>query len=167
MANVLFCSDYHLGHGNIIKYREEFTSHDEMQSKLKKNWHKKVTKRDIVFCLGDMLISKEAIQEFKTWTAFKKVLILGNHCTERNNITVSDLLEAFDEIHGVLKYKEFWLTHTPIHPAELRGKINIHGHVHNHSIDDNRYINACPEVNDYSPISLHDVRRKIYHGIVE
>ena len=113
-----------------------------------------------------MLISKEAIQEFKTWTAFKKVLILGNHCTERNNITVSDLSEAFDEIHGVLKYKEFWLTHTPMHPVELRGKMNIHGHVHRHSINDPRYINVCPEVCNYSPISLHEIRKNIENGIM-
>ena len=65
---------------------------------------------------------------------------------------------------GLYKYKEFWLSHAPIHPCELRGKRNIHGHVHqNHVMDehhkrDNRYINVCVENTDGAPVSLDKIR---------
>jgi hypothetical protein len=53
--------------------------------------------------------------------------------------------QHFTQIHGVLKYKEFWMTHIPMHENELFGKCNLHGHVHNNTIDDKRYVNLCPE----------------------
>ena len=58
----------------------------------------------------------------------------------------------FKEVEGMLRYKHAWLTHSPIHTDELRGKINIHGHTHFHCIDDTRYENVCMENIDYTPV---------------
>jgi calcineurin-like phosphoesterase family protein len=88
----------------------------------------------------------------------KKILIRGNHDT----LPTLAYLHYFDEVYGLLKYKEFWLSHAPIHPDELRNKINLHGHVHYATIPDKRYFNCCPE-NLYPSfgsylISLEDIR---------
>jgi calcineurin-like phosphoesterase family protein len=55
--------------------------------------------------------------------------------------------------------KEFILTHCPIHPSQLeyRYKYNIHGHVHENSINDPRYINVSAEVIDYTPKTLEEL----------
>lgn len=76
----------------------------------------------------------------------------------------------FDSIHSMVNYKGFWLTHAPIHPCELRGKRNIHGHVHDNSVKrgmglDERYINACLEVNNFKPVKFQDILKEVRNEI--
>lgn len=149
MANVWFCSDLHLGQRNIAKYRG-LTEEDQYEL-LYKEWHSKVTKRDIVYVLGDCCFSKERLADFSKWRGEKR-LILGNHDTE--HATIKELAEVFTEIHSLRKYKNFWLSHAPLHPDELRGRINIHGHTHYHVINDKRYINICLEQTGYKLIDI-------------
>lgn len=87
------------------------------------------------------------------------MLILGNHDTDRK-LSINDLVYVYDEIHSLYKHKEFWLSHAPIHSDELRGKINIHGHTHEHCIDDDRYINVCVE-QFHKPVSIDVLRQSI------
>lgn len=56
----------------------------------------------------------------------------------------------------MVKYKNLWLTHAPIHPDELRGKKNVHGHCHGHILNDKRYINVCVEHAD-RPIPIEEI----------
>jgi calcineurin-like phosphoesterase family protein len=39
----------------------------------------------------------------------------------------------------------------------LRGKKNVHGHVHYKTIPDDRYLNVCCENINFTPISLEEV----------
>lgn len=41
-----------------------------------------------------------------------------------------------NKVYSLVKYKGFWLSHAPIHPEELRGCKNIHGHCHDAVISD-------------------------------
>jgi calcineurin-like phosphoesterase family protein len=160
MANVWITSDWHRGHKNICNFRKEFSSELEHREFVAKNFKRKVHKRDKTFFLGDMNFTEEALEGFKELPG-RKVLILGNHDSDSNKRpSMAQLLEVFDEIHGMYKYKEFWLTHCPMHPDELRGKANIHGHTHNLVIDDNRYLNICLEQTDYEPIDLNEIRKR-------
>ena len=160
MANVWFMSDAHLDHKNICSLRKQFTSIEEHNAAIKENYHKVVTKRDVVFMLGDMCFSKESLADIKTWTAEKKILICGNHCAERG-ITMQDLCNTYDVVYSLHKYKGMWLTHAPIHPAELRGKFNVHGHTHDVNIEDERYLNCSMENINYTPIDLNEVRKRL------
>ena len=159
MATVWFIGDVHRGHKNIHKYRgfESAEHHDEHVKEL---YHSVVTKRDLVFFMGDTCFTHEALEDVKTWTAEKKVLIVGNHCQERG-ISMKDLVNVYDEVYGFKKYKEFWLSHAPIHPDELRGKVNIHGHVHGQTIPDSRYFNTSLENIGFTPINLETIRERI------
>ena len=162
MANVLFCSDLHFGHKNIGGFRAPsgVFSEEENRWRICEDWRKKVTKRDIVYVLGDACFSKETIFEFGLLPG-KKILVRGNH----DNLSTEEYLEHFDSVEGLVKYKEFWLSHSPIHPAELRGKVNLHGHVHYATLDDKRYFNCCPENLWWkfksSLVSLQEVREHI------
>ena len=70
------------------------------------------------------------------------------------------LVDVYDEVHALLKYKEFWLSHAPLHPDELRGKRNIHGHVHTASVPDTKYLNVSVDSTfmNYLPRTLTEVR---------
>lgn len=157
MANVFFCSDLHIGHANIGNFRKEVGSEQGNRDYIKLWWDRLVTKRDLVWVLGDAAFSEEAID----WIAAlkgEKRLVRGNHDT----MSTTSYLRAFSEIYGIVKYKGMWLTHAPMHPHELRGKPNCHGHVHYNNIkeqviagdgftiveskfDDKRYLNCCVE----------------------
>lgn len=157
MAIPYFYSDLHGGHKNIHKFRKDlgFTCEQDHWEFCEERFKKKVKKRDVVFCLGDMCFTLERLNQFSTWPG-RKILICGNHDTD--NISMRDIVKCYDEVHSLLKYKGFWLSHCPIHPDELRGKFNIHGHVHNHTLPDKRYFNSCLENINYEPISLDEVR---------
>lgn len=160
MANVLFCSDLHFGHKNIGKFRNALsgTTEEDNRFRIMDDWHRKVTKRDIVYVLGDACFTMETIHSFAELPG-RKVLIRGNH----DRLDTQVYLKYFDSVEGILKYKEFWLSHAPIHPLELRGKVNLHGHVHYSTLLDSRYFNCCPEnlwpLVKSSLISLDEIRK--------
>ncbi len=156
MANVWFISDIHAGHKNLVNWRTEFKTEEEHFKLVEERYHAVVTKRDHVYFLGDIAFNYERLSQISDWVGEKKTLICGNHDTE--HLSMRDLCNAFDEVHSLMKYKEFWLSHAPIHPDELRGKTNIHGHCHSHVVQDSRYINVCLEHTNYAPISLMQVR---------
>ena len=78
-------------------------------------------------------------------------VVLGNH-DERQH--VKHLIGHVNSVAGMIDYKDKCiLTHCPVHTSQLefRYSYNIHGHVHENSINDERYINVCAEVVDYRP----------------
>lgn len=156
MTNTLFLADMHAGHRNITKSRPQFKTPHEMFLYYEKQYLTKVTKRDIVYFLGDIIFDPMYIELIKGWPG-KKILVLGNHCTEY--LSIKDLAGVFDDIHGLVKYKEFWLSHAPLYPDELRGKWNIHGHLHHKKVNDYRYINVSMENIPDGPIDLVQIRK--------
>jgi calcineurin-like phosphoesterase family protein len=158
MANIWFTSDLHFGHKNIQKFRLEVESSEHNEQHITLDWNNKVTKRDIVYVLGDAAFTMESVHLFSALPG-TKILIRGNH----DNLDTQVYLKYFKSVEGLLKYKEFWLSHAPIHPNELRGKVNLHGHVHYASINDSRYVNMSVEnlwsLGYNSLISLDEVRK--------
>lgn len=149
MSNVFFISDPHLGHENILKYSADtrtFSSIKEHDEYICDEWCSKVSKRDLVWVGGDLGSKEYAVKRIASLPGTKK-LIRGNH----DQMPLSMYLEGFVDIQSMIKYRGYWLTHCPIHPDELWGKRNIHGHVHSNSIKlpdgslDDRYINLCME----------------------
>lgn len=156
MSNILFMGDAHLGHKNSLRWRPGFSSIEQYGEVVRTNYCKKVTKRDVVYWTGDAVMDPAWLPFIKALPG-KKILVMGNHDIEY--ISCRELLTAFDEVAGMIKYKEFWLTHSPIHPNELRNKINIHGHVHTNTVQDCRYVNTSMENISYTPVSLHEIRK--------
>lgn len=158
MAEVYFLGDGHFAHRNILKYRPEFESIEHHDQTIITNINNLVTSRDKMFFMSDWVFDATALNLIRQINCPNKHLILGNH----DDFHV-DFHKAFNWVSGPIKYKEFWLTHIPVHPAELRGKMNIHGHMHRAKIVDKRYFcTSCEQLN-YTPISLQDLR-KIMHN---
>lgn len=158
-------SDLHLGHKNILKYSGEFrggTTSEEHDVWLIEQWNSVVKKCDLVYVLGDFAINMPALRMAKQLKG-QKVLVRGNHDKE----SAQHYLEYFNQVQGLLSYKGiFWLSHAPIHPQELRGRINIHGHVHQNVVlkedgsSDDRYISACVEATYGIPQNLDELQAK-------
>ena len=146
-------SDLHLGHKNILKYDTQFQSIQEREEKLIDDWNSVVHKRDVVYVLGDALFDyyhARVIAKLKG----RKLLIMGNHDT----LPAAQYLSVFDDIRGPITYKKTWLSHQPIHPSELRGRCNIHGHLHGgQAIKDYRYFNVCVDSIGFAPMLFEEI----------
>ena len=138
--SVYFTSDLHLGHKNIHNFRKGFDSEVEHQSYISNYWNATITKRDDVYVLGDACFTMEALKLMESLPGTKH-LVRGNH----DELDTQAYLKVFKNVYGLKKYKEFWLSHAPIHPQELRGRVNLHGHVHYQTVPDNNYFNCCVE----------------------
>jgi calcineurin-like phosphoesterase family protein len=135
----------HIGHAGIGNFRKEVSSEEGNRAYIKHWWDKLVTKRDIVWVLGDAAFSEEAIDWIAALNGEKR-LVRGNH----DQCPTTSYLRAFSEVYGLVRYKGMWLSHAPIHPDELRGKFQCHGHTHYYNMqlggkDDPRYLNCCVE----------------------
>lgn len=151
--SVFFIGDPHLGHRSIAKYRPFVKSSDDNTKLFLDLYDKTVRKKDIVYFLGDVAFDVDHLMLIKPLRG-RKILIKGNH---DDYVPTSAHHDVFDDIHGMISYKNFWLSHCPIHVDEIRGRVgNVHGHVHAKSIHkrtwygkrvlDKRYFNACVDV---------------------
>jgi len=146
--SVYFIGDPHLGHRSIGRYRPWVKDSAANTAHIHGLWDKTIRKSDVVYVMGDAAFTDDDLVALGNLRG-RKILIKGNH----DDMTSTALqTSVFEEIHGIIKYKAMWLSHAPVHPAELRGKKNAHGHVHQHSIRtwygtlDKRYYNTCVDV---------------------
>ena len=156
MTEVRFIGDLHLGHKNILKMSPirggtDVISHSEW---IVEQWNSVVGKRDVVYILGDVCWHQDHLKYIKMLRG-RKILILGNH-----DYSAKVLEPYFNSIRGTIKYKGFWLSHIPMHPVELRGAINVHGHIHNQPIPDHRYVNVCVEALGGKPRTLTSIKEQ-------
>jgi len=155
--NIFFISDLHLGHKSAIKWRNIFDHIEEHDDHILKTWNEVVGRNDITYIVGD--ISFRSPKEY-VWSILNQLngkikLIPGNHDIISYYIGNKDKVEILPGLH---KKYGYWLSHAPIHPSELRGCKNIHGHTHATCIDDKRYFNVSAENISFTPISLDEVR---------
>lgn len=171
MARVFFTSDLHFGHKNLCQGLRGMTA-EESDKLIIDNWNKVVTKRDLVYVLGDITMENQNdIPKYVSQLNGRIVLIGGNHDTKQ----CCDVYRKLGiTVMGCLKYKGFICTHIPVHPYELeqedrqllRG--NIHGHVHRSGTIDGMeyepktdygplYYNVNTELHNYTPIAFDDL----------
>lgn len=157
-AKVAFISDLHLGHDNILNWQpsrhgKNIHDHDRW---IISQWNSVIRKRDTVYVLGDVAFSREALTQCSLLNGNKNI-ILGNH----DKYDIELYQQYFKVCRGIMKYKGFWLSHAPVHPNELRGCHNIHGHVHHKTIPDKRYINVCVEALHGTPIFFDQIKQNL------
>lgn len=161
--SVYFIGDPHLGHRNIAAFRPFVKSCQDNTDQFLDQYSKTINKRSIIYFMGDVAFSLDTLNLLTTLPG-KKILIKGNH---DDFVSTKDQMRVFDEIHGIITYKRMWLSHCPIHPAEMRSRVaNIHGHVHLATLDPvewPKYINVSVDELVKRPsgswfISLEEIR---------
>lgn len=154
MSLVYVISDLHFSHRNMATKRG-FTDEVEHDDFIIKQWNSVVTKKDVIYILGDITMEKTSPYYLLDKLNGIKKVILGNHDMPQH---VPELLKYVNSVCGVFKYKGFLLSHVPVHHFELdRFRKNIHGHVHENSLKDERYVNVCCEVLNYKPKLISEI----------
>lgn len=159
-GEIYFIADTHFGHENMSKKRG-FSCAEEHDELIIDYWNTEINKKDTVYLLGDVTMeSKKPYPTLRRLNGYINV-VLGNHDRRQD---IRSLIDYVNSISGPINFKkEFFLTHVPVHPIELSYKrlnYNIHGHVHENTINDPKYlcVSCEQEHMNYTPISLEEVR---------
>lgn len=165
MSNVFFIADLHLGHGNIINFKQDdgitperpFSTLEEMEETLISNWNSVVTPADKVYCLGDVAIKRKSLSLLNRFNGTKS-LIRGNH----DIFKIEEYLMYFKNVHTQIEKAGFICTHIPIHPESVkRYGVNVHGHLHRHSLNDPKYFCVSADRINFTPIEYTELTAKI------
>lgn len=164
MSDHKVSSDLHLGHASMMRWRTGFSCIEHHDEIVLNNHHATIGKNDIWTCLGDVAFTKDALLRLKEINCRKKILILGNHCTERG-IKISDYFEVFDEVHAYKTKKidgvKFLFSHMPVLTEELRECHNVHGHTHMAIMNSDQHTNVCVEHTNWGAVSLVALANKL------
>lgn len=154
MSKRYIISDLHFSHRNMALKRG-FSDEIEHDNHIITSWNSVVTKKDVVFILGDITMEKHTPYNLLDKLNGIKKVILGNHDQPQH---VPHLLKHVNSVCSCYQTKGIILTHIPIHESEIqRFRKNVHGHVHENSLDDPRYVNVSCEVVDYKPVLLESL----------
>lgn len=142
MSKIFLTSDTHFGHDREFLWGPRgFTSSQEHDEAVIKNWNKTVSAEDTVYHLGDLMLGDNlyGIECVKRLNGHIK-LIRGNHDTDARWKLYEKLPNV--ELVGwadVIKYKKynFYLSHHPTLTSNLEKAphlrmhlINLYGHTH-------------------------------------
>lgn len=160
MRDYWFISDTHFFHNNIIKYcNRPFSSVEEMNEVMIKNWNSVVKPGDIVYHLGDVVMGNFSHDHFAhMWARLngRKRLILGNH----DDVSYLAKGAFFEKVMlwRAWNDKNLLFTHVPIHQDSIhKNRINVHGHTHDKGSPKGPYKSVCVELNNYTPVNLEEL----------
>ncbi len=183
---VLFTSDLHLGHENIIatcgrnveSCGMDFDLVKDMNTFLINKWNQKVKEDDEVYILGDLSFrSGESVKTYLKQLKGRKHLIIGNH--DYNWIkNVRNMDEYFETVSNLeiikLDNKLITLCHYPLLEWNGSRRANnqekslswlIHGHIHNSRDGVYEYIrdnlpcalNCGVDINGFEPVTFDEL----------
>jgi calcineurin-like phosphoesterase family protein len=161
--SIAFVSDLHLGHRTVLRHSAEagaprggstVEEHDAWV--IERCLSIRPNKRTLWYMTGDVAMDAEKLGLLDEIPG-RKILVLGNH----DRFPTATYLQHFERVVGGFKKYGFWITHIPVHPDELRGHKNLHGHCHHHTLrNDRRYYNCALEwLPDQRPVTLDELRQ--------
>ncbi len=165
--NTYVIGDTHFNHENILGFKDlngnpirgQFTDVEQMDEFMISQWNSVITDPNaLVYHIGDVAMRDRETWMDANWHRLngKVILVGGNH----DKIPMMARKGYFHDIivsHVIAEFG-FLLTHFPVHPTSI-GKIfmNIHGHIHERKVDDDRYVCVSVEQTDYKPVLLSDI----------
>lgn len=153
---VFIIADLHIGHANVLKFEPQarpFGSIEEHDEELIYRCNHVVKPKDTLWILGDVVFGQHNLEKLARLNGHKH-LVMGNH----DHFPSSEYLKYFSRLHGCTNYRDFILTHVPVHPMNIgRFKGNIHGHLHSHTVGDPNYVCVSAEQQDLTPKLLDTV----------
>ena len=167
---ILFTSDLHLGHKNVIRLcNRPFASIEEMDAVLIENWNRKVHRNDTVYVLGDLMFRNEKPpEEYLRQLNGKKHLITGNHdraWTKHCNLT--QYFESVNRLDYISDGKrQMAICHFPMMSwPHMPRSYMVFGHIHANTDADywpliahsDKMLNAGVDINGYEPVTFEEM----------
>lgn len=176
-----FISDTHFGHTSMVEKfvlsdgspARPFSSVEEMDELMIRNWNDKIRQSDHVYHLGDVAMKRQDVDRIMPRLNGHKRLVRGNHDIFKTKL----YMKYFEEIYGVRVIDRMIFTHIPIAPWCMgRFSVNVHGHVHTSQSRVMRfnkpaaqhipdgvakecvYVNLSVEAINYTPVSLEEIK---------
>lgn len=153
MSNVFFIADTHFGHRAVIRFEAEarpFATIEEHDNELVRRWNAKIGKKDVVWHLGDLAWTEDALYEFVPQLNGRIKLVMGNHDTFDSKLYLNLGVES---LHGCVAWKrQTLLTHMPSFVGSERFRFNIHGHTHSNGAPTEKHICVSAEHTGLAPI---------------
>jgi len=155
-----FTGDFHLNHGNIIKYCDRpFKTVGEMDREIIRRFNEKVDKLDIVFFLGDFSFGtpEKYLEQLNGNITFIK----GNHDYEKSlPALIHDMVIEIGKEH-------IYLTHRPEDTEDVTSyfKLIFVAHIHEKwkfkKVGECILVNVGVDVWDYKPISYGQIIKEL------
>jgi calcineurin-like phosphoesterase family protein len=130
LSRVWLLTDPHFFHYNLVRRGNRPDGYEE---RLRSHWTSNVLADDVVLCLGDVCMAKqaEAHRLYVQATPGYKILVRGNHDNEKDDWY---LRRGWDEVHRTLALAvdstRVLFSHFP-QADEGQYDLNVHGHFHN------------------------------------
>lgn len=171
-----FTSDQHWFHGNILRFTDKnenlirpgFDSLEHMNEYMINKWNSVVSSEDKVYHLGDIIMrdNRKYFDQVMPRLNGTKVIIKGNHDLAKLDVYADYFKDVRSEVHMKTHEGDMVIfTHRPIflgeHHFEGKSVWNVHGHIHQNILEDQRYINICVEHWDYTPITWDKIQEII------
>ena len=168
---ILYTSDIHFGHTNIIKLdHRPFADADTMDEFLIKSWNSRVNADDDVYVLGDVCYksAKDPVWYLRQLKGHKH-LITGNH--DHYLLKDKNAMKHFETVDALTMIKDgdkdIILCHYPIVEWNgfFRGTWLVYGHIHNNTTNVayqcmknfDHALNAGCMINNYAPVSFNEL----------
>lgn len=169
--NTWFTADNHYSHVNIIKYcNRPFSSIEEMNATLIRNWNSRVKPEDIVYHLGDFCFwksnqdnhSRLSVRDWEAKLNGKIIFVTGNHDFKNH------MMEQNLKI--VIKFANKLVLMQHIPPKETDNismyDLVLCGHVHEKWthiwVNGKLVINVGCDVHNFMPINKNEIMRLTY-----
>ncbi len=158
---IYYTSDTHYNHTNVIRFNDRpFTSVDEMNEAMIKNWNSVVGHHDTVYHLGDFAFDKNPGQYFYRLNG-KKNLITGNH--DKN--ATKNL--PWDSVNGLLEISDHNLKIVLCHYGmrvwnrSHHGAIHLYGHSHGRLPGSDQSLDVGVDSWDYTPVTMVQILERL------
>lgn len=170
-----FTSDLHFGHEKIIGFaKRPFTSVEEMDQTLIKNWNQTVTDKDDIYIIGDFSFHKGSTTKLiLNELNGNKFAVRGNHDIKRFNSDIKKRFIWVKDLHtikipdlDVLGGNQIIaLCHYPLLTWDRvhYGSWMLHGHCHGNMRYPfkGRILDVGVDAWDYKPVSYEQIKAKM------
>jgi len=155
-------ADPRYNHARIIWFAgRPFPDVETMEQSLIKYWNLVVGKDDNVLVLGDfILVERERAPQIVAQLKGHVYLLRGNHDRWRSDEWFEEAGFA-DVYHDPITLGNIVFSHKPMPAGELGDRFNVHGHVHRHCSNDVKHLCICPEVTEYCPLTMKQIREYV------
>lgn len=166
---IYYTADNHFGHERIIQIcGRPFSSAEEMDEAMIKNWNSRVNDDDTVYILGDMFFWSANAESILKRLKGQKRLIVGNH--DESWMSKLDVTKYFASVDKFLEtsdgQRKMMMCHYPLVTWNNQmPTFIVHGHIHNDTKADfwplvaarDNLLNAGVDVNGFTPVTFDEM----------